>query len=237
LPSGQSALHALEDALGTHPAEAVFSAALSGTQREKHLRLAEARRRITELEAELARERQKSALALEQSQKDFAAREQRAVEEASRLVVEEQRGLVAATLNAFQVEHDRYFRRVEGEVVRLALAIAAKVLHRETHMDALLLRGAVHAALAQLTDRSGVVLKVAEPDEAAWRDYLARHDELQIAEIAIAAELTRGECTLETRMGTIELGVRTQLEEIERGFFDLLGCRPASHGAVEVEQQ
>jgi len=41
------------------------------------------------------------------------------------------------------------------------------------------------------------------------------------------AKLKRGDCVLETAMGTVELGVETQLEEIEKGFFDLLRLNPA----------
>jgi flagellar assembly protein FliH len=40
------------------------------------------------------------------------------------------------------------------------------------------------------------------------------------------ARLERGECVLDTKMGTVELGVSVQLEEIEKGFFDLLNHRP-----------
>jgi flagellar assembly protein FliH len=36
-----------------------------------------------------------------------------------------------------------------------------------------------------------------------------------------------GECVLETSVGRVELGVSAQLEEIEKGFFDLLQHRPA----------
>jgi hypothetical protein len=34
-----------------------------------------------------------------------------------------------------------------------------------------------------------------------------------------------GECVLEAHPGSVDLGVRAQLEEIERGFFDLLEQR------------
>jgi flagellar assembly protein FliH len=34
------------------------------------------------------------------------------------------------------------------------------------------------------------------------------------------------ECVLETKLGSADLGVRAQLAEIERGFFDLLEVRP-----------
>ena len=39
--------------------------------------------------------------------------------------------------------------------------------------------------------------------------------------------LRAGECVLETNVGKVELGVSAQLEEIERGFFDLMQQRPA----------
>ena len=39
--------------------------------------------------------------------------------------------------------------------------------------------------------------------------------------------MARGECVLETSVGTVELGIEAQLEEIERGFFDLMQRRPA----------
>src|SRR5579885_2032053 len=42
-----------------------------------------------------------------------------------------EREKVAAAISAFAHERSEYFRRVEGEVVQLALAIARKVIHRE----------------------------------------------------------------------------------------------------------
>jgi flagellar assembly protein FliH len=40
-------------------------------------------------------------------------------------------------------------------------------------------------------------------------------------------KLDTNECVLETSAGRVELGVKAQLKEIERGFFDLLEQRPA----------
>jgi flagellar assembly protein FliH len=37
--------------------------------------------------------------------------------------------------------------------------------------------------------------------------------------------LSVGECALETHLGSVDLGVKAQLAEIERGFFDLLERR------------
>jgi flagellar assembly protein FliH len=38
------------------------------------------------------------------------------------------------------------------------------------------------------------------------------------------------EAVLETNLGTVDLGIRSQLEEIERGFFDLLDVRKETNG-------
>jgi len=40
-------------------------------------------------------------------------------------------------------------------------------------------------------------------------------------------KIDQNECVLETVAGRAELGVKAQLKEIERGFFDLLEQRPA----------
>ena len=68
----------------------------------------------------------------------------------------------------FRSARERYFAEVEQEVVKLALAIAARVLHREAQIDPLLLTGVVRVALEKMADRSGVVLRVAAVDVEAW---------------------------------------------------------------------
>jgi flagellar assembly protein FliH len=48
-----------------------------------------------------------------------------------------------------------------------------------------------------------------------------------VVELVADEDLHSGDCVLETHVGQVELGVSAQLEEIERGFFDLLDQRPA----------
>ena len=57
----------------------------------------------------------------------------------------------AELCESFAEERDRYLHAVEQEVVRLALAVAARILRREAQMDPLLLTGAVRVALGQLS--------------------------------------------------------------------------------------
>jgi flagellar assembly protein FliH len=132
------------------------------------------------------------------------------------------------TVKQFHGMRERYFTEVEQEVVKLALAIAARVLHREAQIDPLLLTAVVRVALEKLADRSGAVLRVAAADVAPWEQVFEAMDASERPRVAEDSTLDRGECVLETRMGTVDLGVSVQLEEIEKGFFDLLHHRPAA---------
>ncbi len=141
-----------------------------------------------------------------------------------RLKIEQ--GKILQTCADFRKERQRYFASVVEEVVRLALAIAARVLHREAKIDPMILVSAVRVALERVQQDSGVVLRVAVADEAMWREVPGGGDQARVQLVADERMLA-GECVLETKVGTVELGVSAQLEEIEKRFFDLLQRRPA----------
>lgn len=136
---------------------------------------------------------------------------------------------IAQALEAFRQQRDRYFHSVEREVVRLALAVAARILHRQAQMDPLFLAGAVRVALEKLSDTTGVTVRVAPAQVLAWQEMLRLHGGARMQpEVLGDMNLSAGECILETRLGTVELGVKAQLEEIEKGFFDLLHHHPTA---------
>ncbi|MFT4111576.1 FliH/SctL family protein [Silvibacterium sp.] len=134
-------------------------------------------------------------------------------------------GLSDALVN-FEAARSRYFAAVEREVVELALAIAARILHREAQMDPLLLRGAVRVALGRLAESTEVQLAVPAADQPLWEETLRLTGNLPLQPAVTADEhLHVGECRLVAEVGSVDLGVKAQLEEIERGFFDLLDRR------------
>lgn len=137
-----------------------------------------------------------------------------------------ERNAVSKACDEFVREQARYFAGVEAEVVRLALAIAARVLHREAKLDPLLLSGVVRVALEKVAEDSATVLRVPVAAIAKWREVFAASPESSL-QIVADERLAAGECVLETSAGKVELGVSAQLEEIERGFFDLMQQRPA----------
>ncbi len=122
-------------------------------------------------------------------------------------------------------ERMRYFAAVEAEVVKLSLAIAARVLHREVKLDPLLLAGVVRVALDKMAEGSTAVLRVPVSEVENWRQVLADEKEGS-PQLMGDDRLSEGECVIDTNVGSVELGVGAQLKEIERGFLDLLQQRP-----------
>jgi flagellar assembly protein FliH len=134
---------------------------------------------------------------------------------------------VLRSCEQFGRERARYFAGVEVEVVRLALAIAARVLHREAKLDPLLLSAAVRVALEKVAEDSATVLRVPPAEAELWRGAFSTQAFESSVQVVGDERLGAGECVLDTNVGKVELGVSAQLSEIERGFFDLLQQRPA----------
>jgi len=158
-------------------------------------------------------------------------RAERESEAAAQAAAEEGRKRqIAGLIRQFAEEGDRFLHTVEQEVVKLALAVAARILRREAQMDPLLLTGAVRVALGQLGASSEVKMRVPAAEVDLWKETVALVPKLAIKPVVAAGEGMRtGECVIESKIGTVDLGVRSQLGEIERGFFDRSGSgsRPA----------
>ncbi|MGB8775088.1 MAG: FliH/SctL family protein, partial [Terriglobales bacterium] len=83
------------------------------------------------------------------------------------------RGQMGEALRAFALERQNYYRRIEGEVVQLALAVARKILHREAQLDPNVLAGIVRVTLEKLDTGTKVNLHVHPQQAADWRHYFA----------------------------------------------------------------
>ena len=141
--------------------------------------------------------------------------------------IEAERSAVTRAIGDFANERTAYYQRLETEVVQLALAIAGKILHRESQVDPLLLAGVVHVALEKLDTDTTVRLRVHPDCTDQWRTFFGRQVDLRIVpELVSDVSLGPDQCVLETALGSTELSLETQLKEIELGFFDLLAQRP-----------
>jgi flagellar biosynthesis/type III secretory pathway protein FliH len=128
---------------------------------------------------------------------------------------------VVRLADSFAAERARYFEKVECEVVRLALAIATRILRRESQVDPLLLSGAVRVALGQLSASTQVRLRVPPSELELWKDTMTHLPNLPVKPEVVPGEGMRvGECVLDAELGSVDLGIQSQLAQIERGFFD-----------------
>jgi len=162
-------------------------------------------------------------------------REALAAQQATAL--ERQERQLAALVGSFAVERDAYLHAVEQEVVKLSLAIAARILRREAQMDPLLLTGAVRVALGQLSASTEIQLRVPAAELDLWTETVALLPNLDVKPAVIAGEGMRlGDCIIESKLGTVDLGIRSQLGEIERGFFDRAGARTPTPARLQPPQ-
>lgn len=183
---------------------------------------------IADLERRLDEERSSAIHAIAVAREEGHREERHMLEENLAAERRQYRTQLLQAIEEFRLEQQRYFHRAEREVVRLALAVAARVLNRESQLDPLLLAGAVRVALDKLGDSTSVVMRVPPLEVAPWKELLRTAGNMRIQPGVLEdPSLASGECLLITELGTIELGVRAQLEEIEKGFFDLLDHRPA----------
>jgi flagellar assembly protein FliH len=179
----------------------------------------------------------------EEAQRSFAAGRDRGREEGRTAECEAQRtaraeesrqraGELQQLMDSFTAQRDAYLERAEHEVVKLALAVAARILRREAQMDPLLLLGAVRVALGQLASTTAARLRVPGAHADMWREAVALLPSRTLKPEVIGEEDMRlGDCQLETDLGSVDLGVRAQLSEIERGFFDNASAATAAPSA------
>jgi flagellar assembly protein FliH len=108
----------------------------------------------------------------------------------------------------------------EDDAVKLAIAIARRVLYREISTDPEAILGLVKAAFSKLNARETHRLRVSRTDAAVVQEHRSR---LQIPpglEIAPDGSLTPGSVIFETSRGDLDASIETQLAEIDRGLTD-----------------
>jgi flagellar assembly protein FliH len=181
----------------------------------------------TEFETKLAEETRKAFEAgRERGQLEGRQAEREAMSAAQSSAEEQRAQQIAVVIENFVQERDRYMQMVEHEVVHLSLAVAARIMRREAQMDPLLLTGAVRVALGQLAGSTQVRLRVPPAELDLWIESMALLPNLSVKPTVVPGDgMLLGDCVIETELGSVDLGIRSQLGEIERGFFDRSGVR------------
>jgi flagellar assembly protein FliH len=110
-------------------------------------------------------------------------------------------------------------REAEPELVRLSMAIARRIMRRELTVDPESLLGLLKAGLEKIESAEAHRVRV-NPEHASTVAALLEGSARPI-EVASEPGLPVGSVIFETSRGSIDVGMETQLKEIERGFADL----------------
>ncbi len=116
----------------------------------------------------------------------------------------------------------RMRKQMEEDLVHLAVAVARRILHRELHVDPEALTGIVKAAIERIDVREVHRIIVAPYDATFVKKHFESLRLPERVEIAADGSLPRGSVVFETARGHVDASVETQLQEIDRGFADLV---------------
>ena len=116
-------------------------------------------------------------------------------------------------------QREEFSARHEAELVKLAVAIARKVIGRSVEMDQGTVLQTARAALRSVRNGRRITIKVNPSDEALLRDQVSSLRMLvsEVGEFHIIASpsIEPGGCIVETDLGIIDAQISTQLASIE----------------------
>jgi flagellar assembly protein FliH len=134
-------------------------------------------------------------------------------------------GQLNALLRELASQRKRLRMEAEEDTVKLAIAIARRVLHRELSTDPEAILGLVNAAFGKLNAREVHRLRVSPTEAAAIHENRARLELPAGLEITSDASFPPGCAVFETSRGDLDASVDTQLAEIGRGLADIVRKR------------
>lgn len=108
--------------------------------------------------------------------------------------------------------------KTERDVVRMALAIAERVIHRALDVAPELLLAMARVAIDRLGDGIAATIHLHPDDHRAMMAVRAKHPESVGSAVAIQPDLTvpRGGCIVRSEFGVIDLGIEAQVAELSR---------------------
>lgn len=120
-------------------------------------------------------------------------------------------------------ETPRLRRDAESDVVRLALAIARRVIHREVSLDQHAIQGLVRVAIDRLNSRDIVRIRTHPSHREVVANVLDAARMTSYIQLIEDPTLVLGDLIFETAHGELDASIDSQLKEIELGIADRLG--------------
>jgi flagellar assembly protein FliH len=130
---------------------------------------------------------------------------------------------LAQSLAELSSLRSRIRKDAEGDLLKLSISVARRVLHRELTLDPESIEGLIRIALEKLQSRDLCRVRVHPDQEPAIRASMERFSNSHKVELIPDPSMQCGDVLFETAHGNIDASIEAQLREIERGFADRLG--------------
>jgi len=177
--------------------------------------------------------RKKSELFFEEEMnKAYDEGMKRAEQDSQRIIEEANKRADEMVLEAAEIkkkaieEYKTGVTDLEPELVALSLDIAQKILNKEIKSDSEYIQEIVKDAMDKVSSKRDVILKVSEKDYAVisknMDKMLAKIEGFGEVNIVKEASLIDGSCIVETEYGTIDGGLKTRKEQIEKEILKML---------------
>jgi flagellar assembly protein FliH len=180
-------------------------ALLRDAQQRAEALIADAQARVTQIEM------QAHDGGFERGMTDGRASAQAEMDE----MLETMRGLIEMA----RIERHKIIEGAEPEIVRLATAIAERILHKHVAVDASTVHDMTRNAITRIVSRENVTVRVNPADIESMREnreQLMMFNDIEHLRLIEDQRVDRGGVVIETEAGTIDAKVSTQLREVRR---------------------
>jgi flagellar assembly protein FliH len=182
----------------------------------------ELRTEIALLKAELARAREEAQRRVEEAHDAGRRDADQAARQLFQQQLEAELSKLRQMIRDLALSGGKLRRQAEEDLVRLSVAIARRILHRELTIDPDALGGLVKTAFERLDQREIHQLRT-DPDSAATvRKVVESLGLPRTATVVSDTSLRPGSLLIETVRGELDASIETQLNEIQRGFIDIV---------------
>ncbi len=117
----------------------------------------------------------------------------------------------------------RLYAQAEHDVVKLALEVARKIVHREVNADREIVQTLVRVALSHVAVKTPVTIHLHPADYSYMLEQRAAAGGLGDAdrEMVLVSDkaIERGGCLIDTECGEIDARIEEEFREVERAFF------------------
>lgn len=138
---------------------------------------------------------------------------------------------ITTTLAELEQVRQRLREEAFRELVRLAITVAERVIHRETVIDSGAMAGLVKAALSKLQSREVIRVRMHPALESTVSNTLKECGAPANLVLMVDSNLNSGDLLFETSHGVLDASVSTQFRELERVLMDKLASGPDSGGS------